>query len=197
MRHPAPLHAARCSLARSSGLVASWGRLATLLVVALFVTACATVSRGPAPALDGSALWVVGSFANNTETPLAGNRAEAITEAFLRSQGLRRVTRAPGTAGESLFAPAGKAAADAALTFARAQNARYLVTGSVDEWRYKVGVDGEPAVGLSVNVVDVASGETVWSGVGGKSGWSREALAAVAQQLLGDVFKPVLAALQS
>jgi hypothetical protein len=39
----------------------------------------------------------------------------------------------------------------------------------------------------------VTSGETLWSGTGGKSGWSREALSAVAQQLIRDLLKTGLA----
>jgi hypothetical protein len=61
------------------------------------------------------------------------------------------------------------------------------VQGAVDEWRYKVGVDGEPAVGVALQVVDLQSGAVVWSAVGAKSGWSREALAAVAQKLIGEL----------
>lgn len=41
--------------------------------------------------------------------------------------------------------------------------------------------------------IDVASGDTLWSGTGGKSGWSREALAAVAQQLIRDLLQAGLA----
>ena len=62
--------------------------------------------------------------------------------------------------------------------------AQYALTGAVDEWRYKVGVDGEPAAGVTLRIVDVATGNTLWSGAGGKSGWSREALSAVAQKLI-------------
>ena len=53
--------------------------------------------------------------------------------------------------------------------------------------------DGEPAVGLTLQIIDVASGDTLWSGTGGKSGWSREALAAVAQQLIRDLLQAGLA----
>jgi polysaccharide biosynthesis protein PelC len=58
-----------------------------------------------------------------------------------------------------------------------------VVYGAVDEWRYKVGVDGEPAVGLVFQVKDLSNGQVVYSASGGKSGWSREALSAVAQKL--------------
>ena len=76
-----------------------------------------------------------------------------------------------------------------ALDWARERQARYALTGTVDEWRYKVGVDGEPAAGVTLQIIDVASGETLWSGAGGKSGWSREALSAVAQKLIRDLLQ--------
>lgn len=57
----------------------------------------------------------------------------------------------------------------------------------------KVGVDGEPAAGVTLQIIDVQSGETLWSSTGGKSGWSREALSAVAQQLIRDLLNTGLA----
>ena len=42
----------------------------------------------------------------------------------------------------------------------------------------------EPAVGVALHVRDLQSNAIVWSGVGGRSGWSREALSAVAQKLI-------------
>jgi hypothetical protein len=65
------------------------------------------------------------------------------------------------------------------------------VGGSVEEWRYKVGVDGEPAVGLTLAITDLDSGAVVYSASGGKSGWSREALSAVAQKLMRELLAGV------
>ena len=67
------------------------------------------------------------------------------------------------------------------------QGARFALTGSVEEWRYKVGIDGEPAVGVTLKVIDLTNGRVVWSASGAKSGWSRQALSAVAQALLADL----------
>ena len=66
------------------------------------------------------------------------------------------------------------------------------MAGAVDEWRYKVGIDGEPAVGVALNVIDVGSGEILWSGAGGKTGWSRESLSGVAQRLMRQLLLPVI-----
>lgn len=163
-----------------------------LLAATLGLVACSTIARAPAPAVEKDARWVVAPFANHTETPLAGARAAAIGEALLQSRSVGQVRRFEATSPESPFETAPAKARAEALGFARQENARYLLTGSVDEWRYKQGVDGEPAVGLVVSLVDVASGEVLWTAVGGKTGWSRESLAAVGQQLLGELLAPVI-----
>ena len=165
-----------------------------LLFALTLLAACSTLDRSAAPTLGANALWVVLPFANNTETPLAGSRAEAIAEGLLRSQGIAKLRRAPAALQQdTLFEPGDRKQQDAALAWAREQGARYALGGSVDEWRYKVGVDGEPAVGIALSIIDVASGETLWNGVGGKSGWSREALSAVAQQLMRSLLGSALA----
>ncbi len=160
----------------------------------LLLSACSTLDRGTPPELERQATWVVLPFANHTETPLAGNRAEAIAEALLRTNGMTRVKRYPaGTQQEALFDAGERKQQEEALAWAKQQGARYALTGAVEEWRYKVGVDGEPAAGVTLQIIDVTSGETLWSGTGGKSGWSREALSAVAQQLIRDLLKTGLA----
>jgi polysaccharide biosynthesis protein PelC len=163
---------------------------ATLLVSLLTLLAgCSTLDRGTPPKLDGTASWAVLPFANHTETPLAGNRAEAIAESLLRTQITAKVKRYPASAQQETLFDGTERKQDEALAWAREQGARYALTGSVDEWRYKVGVDGEPAAGVTLQILDVASGEALWSGAGGKSGWSREALSAVARQLIRDLLR--------
>lgn len=161
----------------------------------LLATGCSTLDRGLPPPLERQASWTVLPFANHTETPLAASRAEAIAESLLTGQGIGRLRRQAGaTTTEALFDGGGeREQRQAALAWAQQQGIRYALTGSVEEWRYKVGVDGEPAVGLTLQIIDVASGDTLWSGTGGKSGWSREALAAVAQQLIRDLLQAGLA----
>lgn len=165
-----------------------------LVVLGAVLTGCSVVdSKAPAAALEAKARWVLLPFANNTETPLAGNRAEAITESLLRGKGIN-LTRYPASlAQESLFETGANRAQEQALGWAREQGARYAVVGAVDEWRYKVGVDGEPAAGVMLQVLDVASGTVLWSAVGGKTGWAREGLAAVAQKLIRDLLQTLTA----
>ena len=167
-------------------------RLRTLALggAIVLLSACSTMDRGKAPVLERQATWVVLPFDNHTETPLAGNRAEAIALALLHAQGVGKVQRyVAANAQEALFDTGDGQRQQEALAWARERQARYALTGTVDEWRYKVGVDGEPAAGVTLQILDVASGDTLWSGAGGKSGWSREALSAVAQKLIRELLQ--------
>ena len=152
------------------------------------LAACSTIDRGSSPSLVKDASWAVLPFDNHTETPMAGSRAESIATALLHARGVGSVKRYTGDAQqESLFDGQNGKRREDALSWARSEGVRYALLGAVDEWRYKVGVDGEPAVGVALEIVDVSEGKTVWSGAGGKSGWSREALSAVGQKLIRDL----------
>src|SRR5690606_14601028 len=81
----------------------------------------------------------------------------------------------------------------AALDWASQQNARYAVYGSVQEWRYKTGLDGEPAAGVTLSIVDLSQQRVVWTGSGARTGWSREAVAGVAQELVAKLIHKAMA----
>ena len=160
--------------------------LIVLLLAALAAVGCTTTNTsGIGTAIDGSSKWVMLPILNHTDVPQAGLRAEAITEGLLRAGGINNLTRYPATLNQdTLFEPAERKVMDEATKWARSQNAQYAVYGAVDEWRYKVGIDGEPAVGVALHIMDLQSGAVVWTGVGCKSGWSRESLSGVAQKLI-------------
>jgi TolB-like protein len=169
-------------------------RTALAAITLFLLAACSTIDVAPAPRLDKNAKWAVLPLANHTETPGAGARAAAVLDGVLRAHGFADLSRAPvSLAADSLFeaAEANTASQDKAMAWARAAGVRYALAGSVTEWRYKVGVDGEPAVGLTLHVIDMTSGATLWSATGARSGWSREALAAVAQKLARDLTAPL------
>lgn len=158
------------------------------LFAALLAGCAGTSSITGDPALSGKAAWVLLPIVNNTETPQAGLSAEALVEHQLRARGVQELQRYPATlARDSLFEPAERKQAEEALQWARAQGARYAITGSVEEWRYKVGLDGDPVVGLSLRVIDLPSGRVVWSASGSRSGWFREGVSSVALKLVGQL----------
>ena len=167
---------------------------AAVASTALLVTACGTVRQTGAPSLSSSDKIAVASIANFTETPDAGLSAGSIAVNVLRQNGIADVRVAPEDARRNaMFDTSARTNGDASLSWARAQQARYVLSGAVEEWRYKTGVDGEPVVGVTFELTDVSSGKVVWSGTGSRSGWSRSGLANVANTLIGKVLAPLAA----
>ena len=163
--------------------------LSIVLLAVLAFAGCATRDSGNmGAAIERNAKWVMLPVLNHTDVPQAGLRAEAITEGLLRAHGVNDLTRYPAVLNaDTLFEPTERKIMIEAEKWARIQKARYAIYGAVDEWRYKVGIDGEPAVGVALHIIDLESNQVVWTGVGGKSGWSRESLSGVAQKLIRDL----------
>lgn len=158
-------------------------------LAALLIAGCSTVSSMPGNSpLDAGAKWVLLPMENHTDTPQAALSAESIAEHALRLRGIDNLVRYPATLSrDSLFEPSERRVTEEAQKWAREQGARYGLSGAVEEWRYKVGIDGEPAVGITLQVIELSSGQVVWSASGAKSGWSRDALSGVAQKLLNEL----------
>jgi len=161
-----------------------------LCLAALLMAGCATSIQSTVDpdVLDTQAKWALLPIANNTDTPQAALSAEAMLEHQLRRRGITTLLHYPAMLSrDSLFEPTERKVSEEAQQWAIEQGARFALTGSVEEWRYKVGIDGEPVVGVTLKVIDLTSGRVVWSASGAKSGWSRQALSAVAQALLADL----------
>ncbi len=165
-------------------------KLKSLLFLGMagLLVSCATVTTDVMRnnvALGQGARWALLPIVNHTPEPQAGLRAEAITESLLRVYGIDDLERYPAKlSNDSVFAPADRKLVSEAQSWARKERVRYAVTGAVDEWRYKVGVDGEPAVGITLQVIDLQTKQVVWSAAGAKSGGTRQAVSAVAQELV-------------
>jgi TolB-like protein len=167
-------------------------RVVMLTLATLALAGCAsTIQSTPtSTVLDRTQSWVLLPLVNNTETPQAALSAEAMLEPLLHAQHVTDLKIYPTTVlQDSLFEPNERKLVDGALTWAKEQGARYGLSGSVQEWRYKAGIDGEPAVGITLKVFDLSSGAVVWSATGARSGWGRDALAATAQSLLADLLE--------
>ena len=161
-------------------------RILLVITGLLVLNGCSTLQqsgREPAPLAE---TWVVMPFVNNTETPFAAERAEAITAALLYARGVKRVITVPQepSADTDLLPDRGLKRYQQGVEWAKKNNIRFALVGTVTEWRYKVGLDGEPVAGMTLQLVDMSNDRVLWSGSSGKSGWSREAVSAVAQQVL-------------
>lgn len=169
--------------------------LVPFVVSAALLAGCSSLSPGASTgrsvmeqAIGASDKVAMLPVANFTDVPQAGLRVEALLEPALRQAGLRQLAMYPSALNpETLFEPGERKAQAEAEKWARSQGMRYVVTGAVNEWRYKVGVDGEPAVGLMLQVKDLSDDQVVYSAAGGRTGGSREALAAVGQRLAAEL----------
>ncbi len=164
-----------------------------LIAASVCLAACTTTSTiSSKVALDSDAKWAILPLENHTDTPQSALSAEAIAEQLLRARGVTNIARYPATlTRDTLFEPTERRTVDDAKKWAREQGVQYGLTGAVEEWRYKVGIDGEPAAGVTLQLVDMESGQVVWSASGAKSGWSRDSLSGVAQKLMAELLGSV------
>ncbi len=154
-----------------------------LALAALGGCASEALEADPAPVLAAHARWLVAPFANYTTTPGAGSRAASLTAALLsvHLHGALVIARPRAHAGLPLATAPDPKAWQAA---ARARGARYIVEGAVQEWRYTIGLDGEPAVAITVSVVSARTGRVLWTAAGSRSGSPRESVGVLAQDTL-------------
>jgi len=113
-------------------------------------------------------------LSNYTDTPRAGMRAANILEGILLTKGFDVVSHI----GEDI--PTKKEARELAL----ADGSKYFMYGGVSEWRYKTGIDGEPAVSIMCSLYETDDNTLVWSATGADSDWGNSSIGLTAQNLL-------------
>jgi PBP1b-binding outer membrane lipoprotein LpoB len=162
-------------------------RCLALVAIALVVAGCSSFSGGGSPTLSRDASWGVAPLVNFAQAPQAGERAEQILISILAEQGVTPLMY-PQQPQKDLLLQDDRERQSQALAWAREQKLAYVITGSVEEWQYKNGLDGEPAVGISLQILEPATGRVVWSSSGARAGWSRESVAQkVLRKLVGNL----------
>lgn len=157
-----------------------------LMIMMVTLSACTSIeTMEHQTSISKQASWALLPIINNSDTPQAGLRTEAMVQTLLLNRGVKQLMLYPATMNnDTLFEPSERKTFEQARDWAKAQGVRYAITGSVEEWQYKVGVDGEPAVGLVLHIIDLNNNTIVWSAIGAKSGLSRASLSGTAQNLL-------------
>jgi hypothetical protein len=156
-------------------------RLILVLSVILF-SACSSMINKKTLQLPTNKKYAISSFWNYTETPMAGLRASSIVESVLAREPIEVHSLVDGSKKieeeknkqKFLINKKNKAIES---------GADYLITGDVQEWRYKTGIDGEPVVSYSIKVIDLKSDKVIYSSVGAKSGWGYKSIGVVAQEI--------------
>ena len=114
---------------------------------------------------------------NYTDTPRAGMRAASILEGVLLTKGYH--VKSHITSKEVSIKKAKK--------IAKQDGSKYFMYGGVSEWRYKTGIDGEPAVSLQCSLYKTKGTKLVWSSTGSDSDWGNASIGTTAQDLLSEM----------
>ncbi|MBU0719752.1 hypothetical protein KJ877_00260 [bacterium] len=115
---------------------------------------------------------------NYTDTPRAGMRASNIIEGVLLAKGYKvksHITQELPSI-------------EKAREIAQEDDSKYFMYGGVSEWRYKTGIDGEPAVSLQCTLYKTKNSKIVWSATGSDSDWGNASIGTTAQNLIELMF---------
>ncbi|HRI48563.1 MAG TPA: hypothetical protein PLW65_00160 [Pseudomonadota bacterium] len=164
--------------------------LAWLLMMGLFfmvtLAGCSSVMDiRPGMPLSSGARWVLLPFGDYGETPQAGERAEELASSLVRVRWNIDLQRYPETKESvALVDIDERQRYEKALQWARAEGYVYGLAGSVQEWRYRNGSEGEAAVGLSLRVINIQTGRPEWVATGSRSGFGAQTVSGVAERLM-------------
>jgi len=73
------------------------------------------------------------------------------------------------------------------LAWARARHLDYVMTGTVNEWVYTVGLDGEPVASLELQLYETQHGARIWHAVGSKFGHKRSGSGNTGKKLIQEM----------
>ena len=163
-------------------------RITLLLCITGFLVGCATKNAVPRIQVYNNQSWVLLPVENLSQTPQAGRQAAIMLESSLRKRGVSNLT--VWQEEESLTL---KALLDTSAQVSKASEwgaragARYGLTGTVHEWHYRSDPEREPAVGVSLKMIDLQSGDVLWQATHARTGWGYSSLSGIAGETLNEL----------
>jgi len=161
------------------------------IVMLLVLTACTTIQQSQSRNLSYTSKVAIFPFVNNTTTVQAGHSAMSMVAHLLDTCNLQVYVYPRYCQSDAGTCQANRKRQQSMLRWAKNKGIRYAIKGNVNEWRYKVGLDGEPAASVALSIVDLKTNRTIWSSVGSRTGGSRSSLGNTAQALLSRMLKNV------
>jgi TolB-like protein len=163
-----------------------------LLALLLLLPGCATttVRDGSKPHVnEGKFSLLMPPFVNATDNEHAGQALTQLTGSTLLEYGIPLIqTEAILSKTADETAPKQEVRN---LEIAQANKATYLLMGTVHEYRYKSDLSANPAVGITLRLVNVADGRTLWQGSSSKVGRVYASLTSTAQKAVRDLVSKV------
>jgi len=164
----------------------------TSLLVLLAVPGCTTLTTTDSISISAKQSWVLLPINNLSTTPRAGENTVAMVETYLRKRGVDSLQTyiAPDALSLVSLLDSDRQQAEA-VAWGHSQGIRYGITGTIHEWHYKSGPDKEPAVGLSLKIIDLVNEKVIWQATTAKTGWGYSNLSAVANKAIEKLLKQV------
>src|SRR3954452_23781034 len=162
-----------------------------LLALLLLLPGCAMVVHdgGKSTLYEGKARMVMPPFVNATDNEHAGQALTQLTGSTLLEYEIP-LYQTEEILGKTADESASKQEARD-LKIAQDSKANYLLVGTVHEYRYKSDLTANPAVGITLRLVSVVDGRTVWQGTSSKVGRASSSLTATAQNAVRDLVSKI------
>jgi hypothetical protein len=158
-----------------------------LLIVSFSLISCSQYQIADSPEIKKSRAWIIMPLENNSNQPLATDKVEAILSATLFSYGVDALMYPKSSATDLVSLLDNQSRKLIASDWLTTQEATYVISGSVNEWHYKSGLDGEPAVSITFELIDKVSKTVLWKATGSRSGWGRESLTGAGQIVIEEL----------
>ena len=113
--------------------------------------------------------------------------------AMLKIKGIKEITQVPRPIfnNELLPVQTGEVLKDS-WDWIDSQRVDYVIGGTVEEWQYKSGLDGEPSVSITLSLHDPKTREVIWTGTGSRVGWGRESTSITARKIINRLLKKMI-----
>ncbi|ART82412.1 hypothetical protein CBP31_07055 [Oceanisphaera profunda] len=158
-----------------------------LLISSLALTACSNYQVPESPVFPANSRWAIMPMINSSNTPMAAEKAEQILGTHLYARGINATFYPASDVSDLASILDNNAKRKNAQTWLASQNVDYVISGSVEEWHYKSGLDGEPAVGITLEVQSAGDNVTQWRASGARSGWGRESVTSAGQKVIDEL----------
>jgi len=151
-----------------------------IIIFSLFLTSCFVFKNiSESVKIESKSNVCVLPFINNSETPSSGLKVKNIVENFLFTKKIK-ISSCDLVENDNFT---DKDLKDY-LESLKSKNIDFVFFGYVNEWRYKAGVDSEPAVSLTINLYDLKNDKLIWSASGSKTSSSYKSIGIVSQELI-------------
>jgi len=148
--------------------------LTTIILFAGCSTTALVSTQKSLPAVEKNKNISLFELNNYTDTPRAGMRAANIVEGVLLTKGFHVSTHFK----QNLYT------LQEAQKQAIEDGSVYFLIGGVSEWRYKTGIDGEPAVSIQLTLYSTKNSHVIWSATGANNDWGNASIGSTAQILI-------------